>query len=317
MELALYLIGGFILLIAGGEIVVKGGVALAKNLGLPKALIGLTILAYGTSAPELVISLESALAGHADMALGNVIGSNISNILLVLGGTALLSPLMMDRSLLKPDGIAMFAMAALLVIFALGGTISRVEGIIFAILCIGYTLYVFRKGKLEGYEAMEEEVEAEMNTDLPLPRSILYVALGLGCMVGGGKLLVTGGVGLAEMLGVSGGVIGLTIIAVGTSLPELATSLAAARRGHADMAIANVLGSNLLNIFGIVGITATVLPLSVDPAFLRFDLWLLLALSALLVLALALQLTLKRLPAIIGLLGFFGYILYQYQTVLV
>lgn len=317
MILTLLLLGGFVLLIIGGEVVVKGGVALAKNLGLPKALIGLTIIAYGTSAPELVISLESALDGHADMAIGNVIGSNISNILLALGCTALLGPILMDRKMLVPDGAGLLAVTALFIMFSSNGLIGRTEGLIFIAISIAYTLYSFWKGKQEGFAALEEEVEEEMNVDMPLWKSVIFVGLGLGCMVGGGKMLVTGGVDLAHLLGVSGGVIGLTIIAVGTSLPEIATSLAAARKGHNDMALANVLGSNLLNIFGIIGITATTLPLTVDPVFMEFDFWLMLALTALMVLMIARNWHLPRWGGAVCVLIFIGYIVYQYKALMV
>lgn len=317
MMLFLTMLGGFIFLIAGGEIVVKGGVALAKNLGLPKALIGLTVIAYGTSAPELVVSLESALDGHADMALGNVIGSNISNILLALGGTALFAPVLLDRKQLVPDGIGLMVVTLMLALFCINGWIDRWEGILFVAISIGYTLYAFWKGKKEGFVEMEEEIEQELNTDLPLSKSLLYVALGLACMIGGGKLLVSGGIELAQLLGVSGGVIGLTIIAVGTSLPEVATSFAAARKGHSDMALANVLGSNMLNIFGIVGITASILPLSVDPAFMQFDLWLLLALTLGLLILIRRHTHLKKLAGGLGVFGFLLYILYQYHGLMV
>lgn len=314
MMLFLTLLAGFVLLVAGGELAIKGAVALAKNLGLPKAVIGLTVIAYGTSMPELVVSLESALTGHADLALGNVIGSNISNILLVLGATALVCPILMDRNLLAPDGWITLAVAALLLLFCLDGAIGRAEGWIFIAVSIGYTAYVFYQGRKKGFEELEQELEDALKVDMPLTRSAPLVIGGIVLMVAGGTVLVEGGVELATRLGVSEGVIGLTIIAVGTSLPELAASIAAARRRHADIAVANVLGSNMLNIFGIVGITAAIQPLDVDPSFLAFDLWLMLGLTVLLVLMLARGMRLTRLFGMVFTAGFIGYILYQYQS---
>ncbi len=316
MMLLLILLSGFLLLIAGGEIVVKGAVALAKNMGLPKAVIGLTIIAYGTSAPELVVSLESALAGHADLSLGNVIGSNISNILLVIGATALVFPITMDKSLFNPDGIALIVVSVMLALFAMNGYINQIEGILFISAVIAYTGYVFYQGQKQGFAALEQEIEAEMkeeiSVEMPMPKSLLMVLVGILSMIAGGKMLVSGGIELAELFGVSAGVIGLTIIAVGTSLPELATSVAAARRKHADIAVANVIGSNILNIAGIVGVTSTVNSLTVDSNFLNFDIWLMLGLTFMLIGLLIAGCRINRLVGIIFTVAFAAYIMYQY-----
>ena len=312
MEIFALLVGGLILLIGGGEILVRGAIALAKNLGVPAAVIGLTILAYGTSAPELVVSLESALDGHADMAVGNVVGSNISNTLLILGFTALFYPLILDKGLLKPDGYLLLLVSALLWIFASDGVIGLIEGAIFVAILLGYTYYTFAQGKKQGFAELEAEVEEELNVELSQARAIIYTLAGLITMILGGKLLVNGGVQAATALGVSEGVIGLTIIAIGTSLPELATSLIAARKGQADMAVANVVGSNLMNIFGIVGFTALIEPLTILPQFLSQDIPLLIACSLLLVFGIWRGITLKRFAGIVGTSAFIVYIAVQY-----
>lgn len=312
MEIFALLLGGLILLIGGGEALVRGAISLAKNLGVPAAVIGLTILAYGTSAPELVVSLESALEGHSDMALGNVVGSNISNTLLILGVTALFYPLALSKNLLKPDGYLLIVISALLWIFAFGGEIGHIEGGIFIAILLGYSYYTFAQGRKEGFAEIEAEVEEELGSHLNQPRAILYTIGGLIVMILGGKLMVDGGVKAATLFGVSEGVIGLTIIAVGTSLPELATSLLAARKGETDMAVANVVGSNLMNIFGIVGLTAAIHPLSVLPEFLMRDIPLLIACSLLLVYGLWRGRTIGRMTGIVGTVAFVVYIAVQY-----
>ncbi len=312
MEMLALLIGGLILLIGGGEILVRGAIALAKNLGVPASVIGLTILAYGTSAPELVVSLESALDGYSDMAVGNVVGSNISNTLLILGVTALFYPLTLDKDLLKPDGFLLIIVSALLWIFAMGGEISAIEGGIFVTILLAYSWYTFAQGRKQGFAELEAEIEDELDVELSQPRAIAYTIIGLAVMVLGGKLVVNGGVQAATVLGVSEGVVGLTIIAIGTSLPELATSLIAARKGQADMAIGNVVGSNLMNILGIIGITAMVEPLNVLPAFLIQDIPLLMACSLLLVFGIWRGVRLAKMAGIVGTTAFIVYIALQY-----
>jgi len=291
---------------------VRGAIALAKNLGISAAVIGLTILAYGTSAPELVVSLESALDGHSDMAIGNVVGSNISNTLLILGVTALFYPLTLDKGLLKPDGYVLIIVSLLLWVFAQSGQIGQLEGGIFIVMLLAYTYYTFAQGKKDGFSEIEAEVEEEMGDALSQPRAVIYTIVGLVVMVLGGKLLVNGGVKAATVLGVSEGVIGLTIIAIGTSLPELATSLIAARKGQAGMAVGNVLGSNLMNIFGIVGFTAVIQPLDVLPEFLIHDIPLLIACSFLLVFGIWQGSKLGRIAGSVGTLAFISYIALQY-----
>ncbi len=312
MEIAAYLIGGFILLVGGGEVLVRGAIALAKNIGVSPVVIGLTILAYGTSAPELVVSLESALDGHSDMTMGNVVGSNISNTLLILGATALIYPVLLSKAMLKPDGLLMVAISFLLWIFAFNGMIGRVEGVIFLALMMGYTYYTFMQGRNQGLVEIPAEVEAELNVNLPQWKAITFVIIGLIIMIVGGKLIVNGGVMAATLFGVSEGVIGLTIIAIGTSLPELATSIIAARKGEADMAVGNVIGSNLVNLFGIIGITAVISPLTVDHSFLILDIPLLILCSLILTYGLWRGERIGRRIGTVGILLFVVYIAWQY-----
>lgn len=308
------LIGGLILLVGGGEVMVRGAISLARNLGVPTAVVGLTILAYGTSAPELVVSLESALDGYADMALGNVIGSNISNTLLILGATALVYPVILSRKLLSPDATVLFAVSLILYAAAMNGIISHGEGATFLGLLVLYTLYTFHRGRREGFAEIEAEVSEEVGDPLSQPKAILFTAIGLITMVMGGKLMVWGGVGAAQWLGVAEGVIGLTILAIGTSLPELVTSVLSARKGHVDMAVGNVIGSNLMNILGIVGITAVMTPMEVPLEFIYRDLPLLMLITALLLVGLALQWIIGRKLGMVGVWAFIGYIAYTYMV---
>jgi cation:H+ antiporter len=312
MEILALLGGGLFLLIGGGEILVRGAISLAKNLGVSAAVIGLTVLAYGTSAPELVVSLESAIDGYTDMALGNIVGSNISNTLLILGVVTCFYPLTLTKDLLRPDGYLLLLVSLMLWLFALNGPIGWIEGVIFTTMMIGHGVYSFVKGKRDGFEEFEAEVEAEVGSILPQPKAALYTIAGLIIMVLGGKLIVNGGVQAAEFFGVSEGVIGLTIIAIGTSLPELATSLLAARKGEAGMAIGNVVGSNLMNIFGIVGLTALVEPLSAPQSFLETDIPLLMLCSVILVFGIWRGLTIGRIAGMLGTAAFLGYIAMQY-----
>lgn len=295
---------------------IRGAVALAKNVGLSKAVIGLTVVAYGTSAPELVVSLESALTGHAAIAIGNVTGSNITNTLLILGLTALIYPLVADKNLLKPDGLTLFAVTLLIVMFSWDGVIQWWEGLIYVIIGVAYNWAVFRKGKEDGYAELEAEMGDELAVEMPTWKSVAYVVAGLIMLVAGAEFMIDSGVALAERIGVSEGVIGATIIALGTSLPELAASLAAARKGHADIAVANVLGSNLMNLFGIIGVTALITPLPVAPQFMHFDLWLLLGVTMLFVGMLAAGIRIGRILGVLFTLGFIGYIAVEYQVLL-
>jgi cation:H+ antiporter len=276
--IVLFLIG-FVLLIVGAEMLVRGSSRLATAMGISPLVVGLTVVAFGTSAPELAVSVQSAYGGQASLAIGNVVGSNILNVLLILGLAALILPLTISQQLIRLDVPLMIAASFALYYFARDGAISRVEGIILATAAILYTVFCVVQSRRESAAVKKEYAEEYM--DQPAERhSRGYVPLQLGLIVGGlGALLlgsnwlVSGAVEVAKLMGVSELVIGLTIIAVGTSMPEIATTVMASLRGEREIAVGNVVGSNLFNILMVLGLTGTVAPsgVPVPAAAIAFD----------------------------------------------
>ncbi len=255
------LAGGLALLYFGAEGLVRGGTALALRFGVSPLVIGLTVVAFGTSSPELVVSVQAALNGNGAIAVGNVVGSNICNIALILGLSALIRPLRVHAHLLRLDVPVMIVVSMLLLLLLLDGRISRAEGFFLLAGIIGYTGYNIWQARREAPRIQEEFAQA-----LPTPLNkawldVLYVLGGLGLLMAGADLLVDGATVIARTFGMSDAMIGLTIVAIGTSLPELATSVVAAARGEGDIAIGNVIGSNVFNILGILGVSSLVRPL--------------------------------------------------------
>lgn len=262
IPLAISILAGLLLLTAGAEGLVRGAASSARRLGLSPLVIGLTVVAFGTSTPEFVVSLRAGLSGQSAIALGNVVGSNIGNIALILGGAALIAPLRVQAQVIRVDVPIVVGVSLLLVALLADGRLGRLDGALLTAGIIAYataTVWLARREKTPG-------VEAEFDAGLPSQRSawwdVLFIAGGLALLMGGAQLLVHGAVTIAEQLGVSQMVIGLTIVGVGTSLPELATSFVAAGRGEGDIAIGNVVGSNIFNILGILGPAALVQPIS-------------------------------------------------------
>ncbi len=267
MIIALQLLGGFLLLLVGAEVLVRGAALLAQAMGFTQLVIGLTVVAFGTSSPEFAVSLQSALAGKADLAVGNAVGSNILNTLLILGISAAVIPLLVRRSLMRVDVPLMIAATLAVWLMSMDLMLSRIEGILLAGALAGYLcwlVYSSRRGP-----APPVEVPAVLSTaaaDSPASgfRQVVInlglVAVGLVLLGVGCRLFVVGSVETARLLGVSELVIGLTIVSLGTSLPELVTCLVAAVRGHQDIVVGNVVGSNLFNILGVLGVTAIVAP---------------------------------------------------------
>lgn len=272
MLITLSIIGGFIILTLGAEALVRGASSIALRLGITPLIIGLTIVAFGTSAPELAVSVKSALAGNSGIALGNVIGSNIANIGLILAITALIRPIQVQSQVVKRDIPLMILASMLFWALLLDGELSLIDGVILLSLLFGYLAFSYISSK-NGNE--EEEIEAGPNNPL---LSALFILVGIGMLVGGGILFVNGAVDLAKTFGISEVIIGLTIVAIGTSMPELVTSVLAALKGQSDIAIGNVVGSNIFNILGILGITAIVQPVS-SLGFQPFDFIVMLAFS--------------------------------------
>jgi cation:H+ antiporter len=257
------LLGGLLLLTAGAEGLIRGAASLARRLGLSPLVIGLTVVAFGTSTPEFVVSLQGALDGRSALALGNVVGSNIGNIGLILGGAALITPLRVQAQIIRVDVPIMLVVSLVLAGVMWDGTVSRLEGVLLAVGIVAYTWMTIALARRDPSPAVQEEFDEGVPSQHPFWQDLLYVVGGLGFLVGGGQLLVLGAVTIAQQFGVSETVIGLTIVGIGTSLPELATSVLAAARGAGDIAVGNVVGSNLFNILGILGPVAIVRPLSV------------------------------------------------------
>jgi cation:H+ antiporter len=271
--------GGFVLLVGGAEGLVRGAATLALRLGLTPMVVGLTVVAIGTSAPELVVTAQATLAGQGDVAVGNVVGSNICNIGLILGLTALVYPVKVGFQLVKIDLPVMLVVSAVGVWVLLDGVVTRLEG---GMLLVGAVAYVAGNVWLARRVATPE-VEAEYAESMPalrgrLGRDLLWIGGGLIVLTAGSHLLVEGAVGLARELGVAEAVIGLTVVAVGTSLPELATSLVAAWKKEPDIAIGNVIGSNVFNLLGVLGSGAVLAPL-IAPGVSHVDLGVALGLS--------------------------------------
>lgn len=255
------LVFGFVLLVWGADKFVAGASALARRLGVSPLLVGLTIVAFGTSAPELAVSLTAALQGANEIAVGNVVGSNIFNLLMVAGLSAVVCPLVMDRTLLRRDWPISLAAAVLLLVFiAPDLTISRIEGVILLVV-FALVLGMQIRAALKNRDTLESE---EDEITMPPLMIGVNIVLGLACIIIGGQLAVNGATGIARMFGLSETLIGLTIVAIGTSLPELVTSLVAARKGQNEIAMGNVIGSNIFNLLFILGVSATITPIPVQ-----------------------------------------------------
>ena len=279
---------GIAMLGYGGEVLVRGAVTIAKAARVSAAVIGLTIVSMGTSMPELTVSLAATLRGVTEIAVGNVVGSNIFNVCVVLGLTAVVMPMRVHGSAVKLEWPFMFLASFQLLLLARDGVVDRLEGGFFVVGLALFTAYAVRLGRTEvaGEEASDLAREVgrldTVTKAAPVAGSLLLIVIGVGLLAAGGEVLVRGAVALAEAAGMSERVIGLTVVAAGTSAPELATSVVAARRGQSEIALGNVIGSNIFNILGIIGITALVRPLPVSGAMLQSDVWWMLATSAVL-----------------------------------
>jgi len=278
----IYALGGFVLLFGGGELLVRGAVAVSRRFGLSPLLIGMTVVAWCTSAPELVVSLDAALKGSSAIALGNIVGSNIFNILGVLGVSALIAPIVVKPEALYRDTGVMIGSALALIAVVLTGVIGRIPGLFLLLGVIAYVALSYR-AELRASAAPSAELHLHEAEEIAGPQHVwvgaAYFVAGLAALVVGSRLLITGATDIALQFGISEAIIGLTLVAVGTSLPELATSVVAAFRGHADVAVGNVVGSNIFNILGIIGVTSLVRPIEVATRMAHVDVWVMLAAS--------------------------------------
>ncbi len=274
----LFVIAGLVLLVLGGEALVRGASTLAAKVGISPLVIGLVVVSAATSAPELAVTVDAVLQGEPDLAVGNVVGSNIVNILFILGLSAIVSPLIIKRQLVRFDIPVMVGISVLLVAVSLDGQISLVDGILLLAGLAVHTGISVVLGRRES-RATSELTEEPAEKPRPLWLALLLLIAGIGLLVLGARLLVDGAVGMATALGISSLVIGLTVVAVGTSLPELATSIIAVRRGERDMAVGNIVGSNIFNIGMVLGLPAILFGqgIPVSPAAIALDLPLMLA----------------------------------------
>lgn len=267
---------GIILLMVGGEAIVRGAVTLASRLSLSPLFVGLVIVAFGTSAPELAVSIGAVTSGETDIAVGNVVGSNISNILLILGIGALLFPIPASRYVVFRDSIAMLLAASMLLWLGTESEmIDRSMGICMLVLLAAYLAFSYFSERVRLSPAGELALDSATEKRVHIPGVILdliIIGIGIAGVTFGAGFLIDGAVVLARDLGVSEAVIGLSLVAVGTSLPELATVIVAAIRRHPELAVGNIIGSNIFNIFAVLGVTATIMPVSIAPSIAHFDL---------------------------------------------
>ena len=255
---AILLLGGLFLLVIGGEALIRGAVAIGNRLDMSPLLIGMVIVGFGTSTPELVVSVRATIEGASGLAVGNVIGSNIANVLLILGVTSLIEPIRRPERALVPDGIVLMLISTIVILLGVQGTIPALQGLVFLTLLVGLISAEYVRARREAClkRILEEPVSLPEEVPQRALVSLLLIAAGIAALVYGAELLVDGATRVARVLGVSEGLIGLTIVAVGTSLPELASSVVASWRGHTSVAYGNVIGSNLFNLLGILGVSA-------------------------------------------------------------
>jgi len=271
-------------LVLGAELLVRGASKIALSLGISPLVVGLTIVAMGTSSPEVAVSVGAALGGQTDIAVGNVVGSNIFNVLFILGISAVITPLVVHSQIIRQEVPIMIGASVILAVMIVGGQLSRMESSLLLVLLVAYVVFLVRQSRAETREIRDEYASGVPPTgkwDGHWAVQVLLIVAGLGLLVLGSNWLVDAAVAFARVLGVSDLVIGLTIIAAGTSMPEVATSIMAAIRGERDIAVGNVIGSNTFNILGCLGISGIVSPAGLDiaPAVLNFDIWVMVAVA--------------------------------------
>ena len=311
LELIILVIG-FALLIKGADVFVDGAAGIAELFGIPELIIGLTVVAMGTSAPEAAVSITSALKGSADIAIGNVLGSNLLNVLLVLGVTALVKPIAVGESTRKIEIPFLIFISAIFLIFSNKQYVTRLEGLALWALFILYLAYTIRVALKAQKEGGQEQAETEAETGKkkqPAWKLVIFIIVGIAMIVGGSNLSVDAASEIALLLGVSKRLIALTVVAFGTSLPELVTSVMAARKGNSDIAIGNIVGSNIFNYLFIIGTTALIIPVPFDPKF-RLDAFLVILVESLLLALVSKTKKLTRPGAALMLACYAGYLVY-------
>jgi len=305
------LLTGLILLIAGAELLVKGAARLAASFGVPALVVGLTVVAFGTSAPELAVSIKAAFSGQVELAIANVVGSNIFNVLFILGIAAIIAPLVVSQQLVRQDVPVMVAISVVVVFMSMNGRIDRFEAVVLVAGLLIYTAFLFYQGKKQG-TGIDSEADQQTVDPAPAWQNLLFIVTGLILLVVGARWLVDSAVSIASALGVSEAVIGLTIVAAGTSLPEVMTSVVATIKGERDIAIGNVIGSNVFNLLSVLGLSALVSPepLLAGARVVQIDLPVMLAASALCLPLFFAGASLSRFEGFIFLVLYIAYIWY-------
>ena len=314
----LQLIGGFVLLFIGGEALVRGAVSLARRLHVSPLLIGATVVAFGTSMPELVVTLQAALRGSTGIAFGNVIGSNIANLMLILGLAVAIAPVLVSRRAVARDAAVLVGATVLLVVFVSFGTLVAWQGALMLVLLglvTGASYWHERRLSAEGIGRHAHEAEERQHLPRPIWLAGLAALLGLAAVSFGAHLMVGAATIIARGLGITETVIGITVVAVGTSLPEFATTVVAAYRKHADVAIGNVLGSSVFNVLAILGVVTVVTPLPVPDEIMHVDIWVLAGVTGLVIAAMLSGIRLGRPFGVLLLLGYAAFAALQYLAV--
>lgn len=309
LEITLYLLGGLVSLFIGAEGLIRGSSNLAIKIGITPLVVGLTVVAFGTSAPELVVSLKAAILGNSSISLGNIIGSNIANIALIVGIASLIRPMDVHANVIRREIPIMIGVSVMLILFLIDGEIGFIDGLVFVIGLIIYLVLNVMLALKEKNPEVDLEFEEGLKSKIGIPLSIILMIVGLGLLVLGANLFVQSAVAIAKIFNVSDAIIGLTIVAIGTSLPELITSIVASIKKESDIAIGNVVGSNIFNILGILGITALIIPISaVGISYVDFGIMLL---TAIILFPLSRTgFSISRFEGMILLLGYLGYMYY-------
>jgi len=276
------ILAGFGMLIWGADQFVAGAAGLARTLKVSTLIIGLVIVGFGTSAPEMLVAGVAGWEGNTGLAIGNALGSNITNIALVLGVTALITPLAIQSKLLRREFPVLFIIMGVTVVLFMDGELSRLDGFILLggmLAFVGWMIHLGKQSQGTEHDPMEDEFEEELPEELPVKKAVMWLIIGLVTLLIGARLVVWGAVAIAQSFGVSDLIIGLTVVAIGTSLPELATTIASAKKGEHDIAIGNIIGSNMFNLLGVLGIPAVIHPAIFENAVLTRDIPIMIALT--------------------------------------
>ncbi len=307
---------GLAMLYFGAEWLVRGSINIANKFKISQLVIGLTIVAFGTSTPELSVSISSALEGLPDVALGNVVGSNIANIGLILGLSAIITPILVTKSTVRKEIPIMIGVALILIVISIDGNISTIDGILLVIGIVAFTIFSYKSSKKDSNDKSLTTNESHTNNiqvqqSKIIPKSIFLVGIGLVLLSFGSFMTVENAVVLAHSFGISERIIGLTLVAVGTSLPELITSVIAARKGHGDLSIGNIIGSNIFNVLAILGISAAIAGISVSDA-MWFDYSIMIVFSAALLIVMKTGFRINRIEGLVLISGYIAYTIFLF-----